>query len=121
MIHALPPAFSDITELLAHHTRKEAADRVLPTRRLHDGGDRCPLGLSKQGEDGLLLAPATGRTRGNGSSQVCSRGSWRAQPRSFRGFCRATYPGDVCIRRMTDVAAGDLRYTFGNGYLGNAV
>src|SRR6202030_4548132 len=48
-------------ELLAHHTRKEAADRVLlPTRRLHDGGDRCPLPLSEQGKDGLLLCPAAG-------------------------------------------------------------
>jgi hypothetical protein len=54
-------------ELLAHHTREEAADRVLlPTRRLHDGGDRCPLGLFEQGEDGLLLGPATGRTGENG-------------------------------------------------------
>ena len=53
-------------ELLAHHTRKKAADRVLlPTRRLHDGGDRCALGLSKQGEDGLLFGPAAGRTPGN--------------------------------------------------------
>ena len=43
-------------ELFAYHPRKEAADRVLlPTRRLRDGGDRCPLGLSKQGKDGLLL------------------------------------------------------------------
>ncbi len=53
-------------ELLAHHTGKEAADRVLlPAGRLHDGGDRCPLGLSEQGEDGLLFGPAAGRTRGN--------------------------------------------------------
>ena len=52
-------------ELLAHHARKEAADRVLlPARRLHDGGDRCALGLSEQGEDGFLFGPAAGRTRG---------------------------------------------------------
>jgi hypothetical protein len=45
-----------------HHASKEAANGVLlPTRRLHDRGDRCPLGLSKQGEDGPLLCPATGR------------------------------------------------------------
>jgi hypothetical protein len=53
-------------EFLAHHTCKEAADRVLlPIRRLHDGRDRCPLGLSQQGEDGLLLGPAAGRARRN--------------------------------------------------------
>jgi hypothetical protein len=51
---ALPEAWLNI---LAHHTRKEAADRVLLPARRHDGGDRCPLGLSKQGEDGLLLGP----------------------------------------------------------------
>ena len=35
-------------ELLAHHASKEATDRVrLPTGRLHDGSDRCTLGLSK--------------------------------------------------------------------------
>ena len=52
-------------ELLAHDTGKEAADRVLlPAGRLHDGGDRCPLGLSEQGEDRLLFGPAAGRTEG---------------------------------------------------------
>ena len=68
-------------ELLAHHTRKEAADRVLlPARRLHNSGDRCPLGLPKQGEDGLLLGPAAGRNPREWSqaSQAVSRGSWRA-------------------------------------------
>src|ERR1700730_12269181 len=59
--HNKPPKFKLGHYLLAHHTRKEAADRVLlPTLRLHDGGDRCPLGLTKQGEDGLLLCPAVG-------------------------------------------------------------
>ncbi len=69
-INALSPGllrYQCQAELLAHHTRKEAADRVLlPAGRLHDGGDRCPLGLSKQSEDGLLLGPAAGRTQGNG-------------------------------------------------------
>src|SRR3984893_5284328 len=51
-------------ELFAHHPRKEAADRVLlPTRRLHDGGDRWPLARSQQVEDGLLLGLAAGRSR----------------------------------------------------------
>jgi hypothetical protein len=96
------------------------ADRVLlPTRRLHDGGDRCPLGLSEQGEDGLLLGPAAGRTQGDvrrlrspawsrrGSnprrcskaSQVCSRGSWGAKTWSLWGFCRATFEDPFRLRR----------------------
>src|SRR5262249_10580937 len=52
-------------KLLAHHACKEAADRVLlPAGCLHDGSDRCPLGLSEQGEDRLLFGPAAGRTCG---------------------------------------------------------
>ena len=52
-------------ELLAHNTGKEAAHRVLlPTGRLHDGGDRRTCRPSKQGEDGFLLGRAAGRTCG---------------------------------------------------------
>ena len=61
-------------ELLAHHAGKEAADRVLlPAGRLHDGGDRCALGLSEQGEDGLLFGPAAGRSRGDCSAGFAGR------------------------------------------------
>jgi hypothetical protein len=52
-------------ELLAHHARKEAADRVLlPAGCLHDSGDRCPFGLPEQSEDGCLFGVAAGRTHG---------------------------------------------------------
>jgi hypothetical protein len=41
LIVALASAFT-----VEQTERKEATDRVLlPTRRLHDGGDRCSLGL----------------------------------------------------------------------------
>src|SRR5947209_19755803 len=63
-----PSVFSDVSvnPILAHYTGEEATDRVLlPTGRLHDGGDRCTLGLSEKGEDRLLFGPATGRSRPN--------------------------------------------------------
>jgi Uncharacterized protein conserved in bacteria (DUF2252) len=45
-------------ELLAHHARKEAADRVLlPARRLYDGGDRCPLGCLSRARTASCLVP----------------------------------------------------------------
>src|ERR1700730_13922323 len=81
-------------ELLAHHACKEAADRVLlPTRRLHDGGDRCPLGLFKQGEDGLLLGPAAGRTQGNGPRL-------RRSVRAALGACKLGLCGSFAVRHF---------------------
>ena len=77
------------TELLAHHGRKEAADRVLlPAGRHHDGGDGCALGLSEQGEDRLLLGPAAGRTRGRvpQARRAPSRGCWRGKLGLCGGF-----------------------------------
>jgi hypothetical protein len=44
----------------------QAADRMLlPTRRLHDGGDRCPLGLSERARTANCLVPPRGSNRGN--------------------------------------------------------
>src|SRR5438477_75207 len=36
---------------------------LLPSCRLHDRGNRCPVGLFEQGEDRLLFGPAAGRSR----------------------------------------------------------
>src|SRR6202035_2764971 len=80
-------------------TSKEAADRVLlPARRLHDGGDRCPLRLSEQGEDGLLLGPAAGA-----NPRECSR-----LCRPFRAALSARQLG-LC----GDFAVRHLRILFG--------
>jgi hypothetical protein len=63
------------------------------TRRLHDGGDRCPLGLSEQGKDGLLLGPAAGRTRRNGP-RIC-RSVRAALGARKLGLC-----GDFAVRHL---------------------
>jgi hypothetical protein len=45
-------------KFFAHDTGEEGADRMLlPTRRLHDGGDGCAFWSAKKAQHPVLLGP----------------------------------------------------------------